>query len=150
MLVSEHKEFKNQWLAFRYTYLPACKSFPWNWAPVNLLTLPGTHHLLTTAFQHTLPDVDTRETLSFWISIKTDSNSGKGSLRKQLTFGNANTGFPAKWGLRNECRNSILMTRHYPDLGSASDWLNQISHAASPIWNFCACFSDVIWRGNQW
>ena len=28
---------------------------------------------------------------------------------------------------------SILMTRHYPDLGSASDWLNQISHAARPI-----------------
>ena len=47
------------------------------------------------------------------------------------------------------------MTRHYPDLGSASDWLNQISHAARPIrlgsdassvWNFCARFSDVIWR----
>ena len=25
------------------------------------------------------------------------------------------------------------MTRHYPDLGSASDWLNQISHEARPI-----------------
>ena len=25
------------------------------------------------------------------------------------------------------------MTRHHPDLGSASDWLNQISHAARPI-----------------
>ena len=25
------------------------------------------------------------------------------------------------------------MTRHYPDLGSPSDWLNQISHAARPI-----------------
>ena len=25
------------------------------------------------------------------------------------------------------------MTRHYPDLGSASDWLNQIYHAARPI-----------------
>ena len=25
------------------------------------------------------------------------------------------------------------MTRHYPDLGSASDWLNQISHASRPI-----------------
>ena len=24
------------------------------------------------------------------------------------------------------------MTRHHPDLGSASDWLNQISHAARP------------------
>ena len=25
------------------------------------------------------------------------------------------------------------MTRHYPDLGSGSDWLNKISHAARPI-----------------
>ena len=25
------------------------------------------------------------------------------------------------------------MTRQYPNLGSASDWLNQISHAARPI-----------------
>ena len=25
------------------------------------------------------------------------------------------------------------MTRHYSDLSSASDWLNQISHAARPI-----------------
>ena len=38
-----------------------------------------------------------------------------------------------KWRLRNERWNSILMTRHCPDLGSASDWLNQISHAARPI-----------------
>ena len=43
-----------------------------------------------------------------------------GSLRKQQTFGEATTGF-------------ILMTHHYPDLGSASDWLNQISHVAQPI-----------------
>ena len=28
---------------------------------------------------------------------------------------------------------SILMTRHYPDLGSSSDLLNQISYAARPI-----------------
>ena len=55
------------------------------------------------------------------------------SLRKQLTFGNATTSFPAKWHLRNEGRNSILMTGHYPDLGNASDWLNQISHAAQPF-----------------
>ena len=34
---------------------------------------------------------------------------------------------------RNERRNSVLMTRHYPDLSSASDWLNQISHTAPPI-----------------
>ena len=43
------------------------------------------------------------------------------SLRKQPTFGDAITGFPAKWHLRNGRRNSILMTRYYPDLGSASD-----------------------------
>ena len=55
------------------------------------------------------------------------------SLRKQPTFGNATSGFPAKWCLSNECRNSILMMCHYPDLGSASDWWNQISHASWPI-----------------
>ena len=48
-------------------------------------------------------------------------------------------------------RNSILITRHYPDLGSVSDWLNQIFHSSQAIrsttqiwvvtryhWNFCA------------
>ena len=67
----------------------------------------------------------------------TDGRNGKqfklNSLRKQPTFGDATTGLPAKWRLRNERRNSILMTRHYPDLGSASHWLNQISHVARPI-----------------
>ena len=48
------------------------------------------------------------------------------SLRKQLIFWHTSTGFPAKWHLRNKRRNSILMMRHYP-LGSASNWLNQIS-----------------------
>ena len=40
---------------------------------------------------------------------------------------------PAKWLLRNESRNSILTTRHYPDLGSTSDWLKNISLAAPPV-----------------
>ena len=57
------------------------------------------------------------------------------SLRKQPTFGDATNGFSAKWHLRNDCRNFIPMTHHYPDLGSASDWLNQISHAAQLIWS---------------
>ena len=35
--------------------------------------------------------------------------------------------------MTSEHRNSTLMTRHYPVLGSASDWLKQISHAARPI-----------------
>ena len=55
------------------------------------------------------------------------------NLRKQPTFGDATTGFPPKWRLRKERRNSTLMTRHYTDLGSASDWLNQIFHVARPI-----------------
>ena len=55
------------------------------------------------------------------------------SLRKQPTFGDATIGFPAKLCLRNERRNSILMTHHYPDLTSACDWLNHISHAAWTI-----------------
>ena len=40
----------------------------------------------------------------------------KQSLRKQPKFCDATTGFPAKFRLRNELRNSILMTRHYPVL----------------------------------
>ena len=60
-----------------------------------------------------------------------------------------------KWRLRNKRRNSILKTRRYPDLGSASDWLNQFFYAdlgsdASSVWNFCTRFSDVISRGSQW
>ena len=35
------------------------------------------------------------------------------------------TVFSSKWRLRNEWRNSILMTRPYPDLGGASDWLKE-------------------------
>ena len=35
------------------------------------------------------------------------------------------SGFPENWRQRNERRNSILMTRHYPDMISASDWLKQ-------------------------
>ena len=61
---------------------------------------------------------------------KTDDSSAiaafrwthKHNLRKQSTFRAVTTGFLAKWRLRNEQRNSILMTLHYPDLGSASDW----------------------------
>ena len=74
------------------------------------------------------------------------------SLRKQPTFGDATTGFTAKWRLRNERRNSMLMTRHYPDLGSSSDWSCRVGNLFQPfrsttqIWvvtrhqyrNFCA------------
>ena len=44
---------------------------------------------------------------------------------KQPTCRDPTTGFPAKWPLRNERRNSILVTCHYEDLVSTSDWLKQ-------------------------
>lgn len=78
------------------------------------------------------------------------------SLTKQLTFGNDNAGFPAKWHLRNEHQNSILMMLYYPDLSSASDWSGWVGRAcfsqseASSVWNFCAGFLDIISQGNQW
>ena len=42
------------------------------------------------------------------------------------------TGFPAKWRLRNERRNSILNTRHYPDLRSEaySAWTALVSQTS--------------------
>ena len=56
------------------------------------------------------------------------NRKGYGSLRKQSTFCDATTGFPAKWRLRNERRNSILMTRYYPDLGSTIQPIRSTTH----------------------
>ena len=70
--------------------------------------------------------------LHFLAHLKT-SFSPDDSLRKQLTFHNASTGFPTKWPLRDECRNSILMMHHYPDLGSASDWLCHVGNLFQTI-----------------
>ena len=50
------------------------------------------------------------------------------SLREESTFPDAITGFSATWRPTNGRSNSIRMTRHYPDLGSGSVWLKQISH----------------------
>ena len=55
------------------------------------------------------------------------------NLRKQSTFHDATTGSPAKWHLRNEHRNSVLMTYHYPDPGSASDWSCRVGNLLQPI-----------------
>ena len=63
------------------------------------------------------------------------------SLRKQPTFGDATTDFPAIWRLRNENRNSILMTCHYPDLGSASDWSCRLANLFQPILYLFLCRS---------
>ena len=55
------------------------------------------------------------------------------SLTKQPTFRDATTGFPAKWRLRNERRNSILMTCQYPHLGRTSDWWYRERNLLQPI-----------------
>ena len=55
------------------------------------------------------------------------------SLKKPPKFGDATTGFPAKWRLRNERKNSILMMHHNPDLDSASDWLCLMGNLIQPI-----------------
>ena len=56
-------------------------------------------------------------------------------MRKQPTFRDATTGFPAKWRLRNERWNSILVTCHYPDLGNALpfDWSCRGGNLLQPI-----------------
>ena len=72
-------------------------------------------------------------------------------LRTLATFFNATTGLPAKWRLRSKHRNSMLLTCHYPNLGSASGWSkfptfhDQSEHPdqgsdTSLAWNVCACF----------
>ena len=55
------------------------------------------------------------------------------SLRKQPTFCAASTGFPAKWRLRNERGDSILLTRYYPDLGRVSDRSWRVGNSLQPI-----------------
>ena len=48
-------------------------------------------------------------------------------------YASTSTGFLAKWRLRNEHRNSILMMRHYQDLGRASDWSCREGNLPQPI-----------------
>ena len=52
---------------------------------------------------------------------------------KQPTFGDATAGFPTKWCLRNERRNSVRILCYYPDLGSSSDWSCSVENLIKPI-----------------
>ena len=75
----------------------------------------------------------------------------------------ATTGFPAKWRLRNDCRNSKLMKRYHPDMGSgAPDWsyrqricFNQSeAPPRSGEWHvismeFLQSFLRLLFKGNQ-
>ena len=54
--------------------------------------------------------------LSVLASCSLSSSRNLGSARKQPTFTGATTGFPAKWWLRNEHRNFILMTHYYTQI----------------------------------
>ena len=80
---------------------------------------------------------------------------GEYSLRRQPTFHDVTTDFPAKWCLRNDCRYSLLTTCDYPDLLSASHWSCQEGKFASTNQKHCpdlgsdALSVDVISRGNQ-
>ena len=68
------------------------------------------------------------------------------TLRKQPSFRDTTTAFPAKWRLWDERRNAILMTCRYTDLGSASDWSGKFASASQKHYPNCARFSDVISR----
>ena len=73
---------------------------------------------------------------------------------KTADFSRRHKRFPAKWRLSNDCRNSILMTCHSPDLGffnqSKALPRSTVGSDSSSVWNFCARSSDVILRANQW
>ena len=84
------------------------------------------------------------------------------SLRKQPTFRDATTGFAAKWRLSAEIPNWRHVTTQIWVvllIGRAGwkIWFNQsealpyLGSDVSSVWNFCARFSEVIWRGsNRW
>ena len=63
----------------------------------------------------------------------TKNGSVKFCLRKRPTVCDSTTGLDEKWRVWNKHRNSILMTRHYPELGSASDWLYRKGNLLQPI-----------------
>ena len=73
---------------------------------------------------------------------------------KSRHFATPTTGFPSKWRLGNERRNSILMTRHYPDLIGWRKFPTRHDPSealptdpcsdTSSVSNFCARFSDII------
>ena len=76
-------------------------------------------------------------------------NNTNVTLGKQPLFCDANTGSLAKWHLKNEYRNSILMTCHYPDLGGASDWLKQIFLIVWPI-RSAVRYPDLVMTHHQY
>ena len=48
------------------------------------------------------------------------------------------------WSLREENLLQPINQKHYPEI------YPELGSGASSVWNFYACFSVVISRGNQW
>ena len=82
---------------------------------------------------------------------------------KQPTFCDATTRFSAKCRLRNVRRNSILITCHYSDQSSASDWSCREGNLLQPIrsttqilvvtrhqYGISPLVPGLILFGNQW
>lgn len=60
-----------------------------------------------------------------------------------------NLRLPAKWGLRNEHRNPYWCHVHYPNMGSATDWLKQISLATRPRTENATSQWNQWWRCHE-
>ena len=76
-----------------------------------------------------LPQIFNTNCSHAMLAICTFANAWENSQH----FGDATSGLPAKWCLRNECRNSILMIYLYLDLGCASDWLKICFKQSDPL-----------------
>ena len=92
-----------------------------------------------------------------------------GSLRKTADILRCHHWFPCPNDVQGTTTEIPYMTCHCPDLGSTSDWSLRKGNLLQPIsqkhypeiypelgsdtssaWNFCARFSVIISRGNQW
>ena len=82
--------------------------------------------------------------------------------RKQAKFGDANTGFSAKWRLKMTAEISywrrrvttqvwvVLLIAIFPSLTTNQKHYPELGIGTSTVWNYCSHFSDVISQGNQW
>ena len=103
---------------------------PWLNIAVPALTDSGNYNIIKRIISVILGNRAQYKFFELDMFIELDQQS---TSRKQPIFRDATTGFPAKWRLRNERRNSILMTCHYPDLGGASDWSCRVGNLIQPI-----------------
>ena len=84
-------------------------------------------------------DVSSKKTFIFCTlrkeqhKLKGDYNSCWCQPEKIVDISRRQHWFPRELASENRPQNYILMTRHYPDLGNASDRLKQISHGERPI-----------------